>query len=144
MVNINFLIKSLKITWLRRVIQNSKHVSLYILSGIDFQKLFTLGMGHAIQLKQTLQNPFWKNVLQNWAELCKEVKIESVNQVLNSPVWYNQNLLNGSDICIQDLYNKGIIHVSDLIDEEGNLYQFEVLKTKHNFTRHLFRFLGLY
>ena len=51
---------------------------------------------------------------------------------MNSPLWYNQNLLNGSDICIQDWYNKGIIHVSDLIDEEGKLNQFEALKTKHN------------
>ena len=96
------------------------------------KKTFSLGMGHAIQLKQNLQKPFLKNIHQNWAEFCKEVKIESVNQVLNFPVWYNQNLLNGFDICIQDWFDKRIIHVSDLIDEEGNLYHFEALETKRN------------
>ena len=90
MVNINIFIKSLKITWLRRVIQNSKNISWYSLSGIDYQKLFSFGMGYAKYLRQNLQNPFWKDVLQNWAEFCKEVKTESIKQILDSPLWYNQ------------------------------------------------------
>ena len=85
MVNINIFIKSLKITWLRRVIQNSKNISWYSLSCIDYQKLFSFGMGHAKYLRQNLQNPFWKDVLQNWAEFCKEVKTESIKQILDSP-----------------------------------------------------------
>ena len=132
MVNINIFIKSLKITWLRRVIQNSKNISWYSLSGIDYQKLFSFGMGYAKYMRQNLQNPFWKDVLQNWAEFCKEVKTESITQILDSPLWYNQNLLNGLDFYIRDWHNKGIVLVSDIIDDEGNLYQFEALKTKYN------------
>ena len=85
MVNINVFIKSLKITWLRRVIQNSKNVSWYTLSGIDVQKIFKFGMGYAKRFKQNLQNPFWKDVLQNWTDFCKDVKIDSINQILDSP-----------------------------------------------------------
>ena len=96
MVNINVFIKSLKITWLRRIIQNDRNVSWYTLSGIDFHKLFTLGIGYAKTLSQNMQNPFWKDVLQNWAEFCKEFKIESIRQVLDSPLWYNQNAVNGN------------------------------------------------
>ena len=44
MVNINVFIKSLKITWLRRIIQNDRNVSWYTLSGIDFHKMFALGL----------------------------------------------------------------------------------------------------
>ena len=108
--DINVFIKSLKITWLRRVIQNSKNVSWYTLSGIDFQKLFKFGMGYAKRFKQNLQNPFWKDVLQNWADFCKDVKIDSVNQILDFPLWYNENLLNGIDFCIRDWHDKGIIY----------------------------------
>ena len=132
MVNINIFIKSLKITWLRRVIQNSKNISWYSLSGIDYQKRFSFGMGYAKYLRQNLQNPFWKDVLQNWAVFCKEVKTESIKQLLDSPLWYNQNLLNGLDFYIRDWHDKGIVLVSDIIDDEGNLYQFEALKTKYN------------
>ena len=132
MVNINIFIKSLKITWLRRVIQNSKNISWYSLSGIDYQKHFSFGMGYAKYLRQILRNPFWKDVLQNWAEFCKEVKTESIKQILDSPLWYNQNLLNGLDFYIRDWHDKGIVLGSDIIDDEGNLYQFEALKTKYN------------
>ena len=94
--NTNVFIKSLKITWLRRIIQNDRNVSWYTLSGIDFHKLFTLGIGYVKNLSQNMQNPFWKDVLQNWAEFCKEFKIESIRQVLDSPLWYNQNAENGN------------------------------------------------
>ena len=132
MVNINVFIKSLKITWLRRIIQNDRNVSWYTLSGIDFHKLFTLGIGYAKTLSQNMQNPFWKDVLQNWAEFCKEFKIESIRQVLDSPLWYNQNAVNGNNFFIRDWYEKGIKFVSDIIDDEGNLYNFEALKAKYN------------
>ena len=132
MVNINICIKSLKITWLKRVVHNSKNISWYSLSCIDYQKLFSFEMGYAKSLRQNLQNPFWKDVLQNWAEFCKEVKTESIKQILDSPLWYNQNLSNGLDFCIRDRHDKGIVLVSDIIDDEGNLYKFEALKTKYN------------
>ena len=125
MVHINVFIKSLKITWLRRVMQNSKNVFWYMLAGIDFQKLFKFGMGYAKRFKQNLQNPFWKNVLQNWADFCKDYKIDSINQNLDSPLWYNENLLNGIDFCILDWHDKGIILVSGIIDEEGNIYMYQ-------------------
>ena len=40
----------------------------------------------------------------------------------NQCLWYNENLLNGIGFCIRDWYDKGIILVSDIIDEEGNIY----------------------
>ena len=75
MVNIQVFIKALRVTWSRRVIQNHKKMSWYALSGIDFQKVFfSLGLGYASQFKQNIQNPFWKDVLQNSAEFCNDVK----------------------------------------------------------------------
>ena len=47
MVNIQDFIKALRVTWLIKVIQNHGHMSGYALSGIDFQKVFSLGLGYA-------------------------------------------------------------------------------------------------
>ena len=58
MVNISSFIKALKITWLRRIIQNSQDNSWYALSNIDFQKVFSLGSGFASYYKQYIDNPF--------------------------------------------------------------------------------------
>lgn len=132
MVNISSFIKALKITWLRRIIQNSQDNSWYALSNIDFQKVFSFGSGFASHYKQHIYNPFWKEILQNWAEFCNTIKIESIDQVLNSPLWYNKNLLNGGNIYIADWYEKGLRQISDLIDEQGNIYSFDVLKGMYN------------
>ena len=39
-------------------------------------------------------------------------------------LWHNQNLINGGNLYISDWYKKGKRYVSDLIDENGNLYEF--------------------
>ena len=132
MINIDYFIKALKVSWLRRVIQNSHDTSWYSLSMIDFQKIFSFGKGYATRVASNLNNPFWKELLQIRAYFCSCIKVESIFQILNSPLWFNNNLRNGDYIYIKDWYNKGLRHVSDLIDERGNLYEFEALKTRHN------------
>lgn len=132
MINVQYFIKALKITWLRRVIQNHKNTSWYDLSNIDFEKVFTFGSGYARQYQQTVHNPFWKDLLKNWAEFCNAVTCETVHHILESPLWYNKNLQNGEHFCIQNWYKKGIRTLNDLIDEHGNIYQFEELKGIYN------------
>ena len=97
-------------------------------------------LGYASQFKQNIHNPFWKDVHQNWTEFCNDIKIESVNHVLESPLWNNKHLINGVNFCIQDWYNKRIRLVSDINDEQGNVYQFEDLKEKYNLCGTFFRF----
>ena len=60
------------------------------------------------QYKQTNGNPFWIDILQNWANFCNAVSCVTVDQIIESPLWYNKNLLNGEYFCIQDWYKKGI------------------------------------
>ena len=40
MINVHYFMKALKVSWLRRIIQNSQYTSWYSLSMIDFQKIF--------------------------------------------------------------------------------------------------------
>ena len=47
-------------------------------------------------------------------------------------MWYNRNLLNGENLCINNWFEKGIRYVSDILDEHGNFYQFDALKTIYN------------
>lgn len=132
MINIQYFIKALRITWLRRVIQSNENKTWYDLSGIDFEKVFTLGSGYARQCKQTIHNPFWKDMLQNWADFCNAVSCETVDQVVESPLWFNKNLLNGENFCIHHWYKKGIRSIIDIIDAHGNFYEFEELKGMYN------------
>ena len=58
---------------------------------------------------------------------CKKVKIEPVKQILDSPLWFNSNFNIGNRF-IKDWFQKGITTIYDLIDRNGNWYDFERLK----------------
>ena len=57
----------------------------------------------------------------------KKVKIESVKQILDSPLWFNSNFDIGNRF-IKDWFQKGITTIYNLIDRNGNWYDFERLK----------------
>ena len=61
-------------------------------------------------------------ILENYLTLARDI--------LDSPLWYNKKLINGNNFCIYEWYRKGIRHVSDLLDEQGNIYDFEIFKTR--------------
>ena len=54
---------------------------------------------------------------------------------MDAPLWYNKKLINGNGFCIYEWYRKGIRHVSDLLDEQGNIYDFENFKTRFGLRR---------
>ena len=63
MVNLSEFIKVLKISWFRRVIQNSENIEWYSLSKIDFNKFFSCGPGYSVVLSKTYTIRFGKIAL---------------------------------------------------------------------------------
>ena len=132
MININLFIKALKLSWLRRVIKTSKNESWFELCKIDFQKIFCFGSEYKMSNEiLNLQNPFWIDTTTGWSEYCNKIEIESAQDILDSPLWYNKNLINGQNLYISDWHNKGIRYISDLFDESGNLFEFDMLENRY-------------
>lgn len=131
MINIQYFIKALKVSWFRRVIQNSNSSHWYSLSNIEFETLFNMGSGYSLRVIENISNPFWKDILQCWNKFCDTVNVETIYQILNSPIWYNKNLMQGANVFIKNWYEKGIRLVSDLLDQNGNFYDFESFKTTY-------------
>ena len=48
--------------------------------------------------------------------------------ILDTSLWYNKKLINGHDFYINEWYRKGIRQVADLLDDQGNIYDFDVFK----------------
>ena len=104
----------------------------FSLSKIDFQTIFCLGSGYKkLPEISNLQNPFWIDIITCWSDFCNKFIIETAQDILDSPVWHNQKLINGGNLYISDWYKKGIRYVSDLIDENGNFYDFVTLKNRY-------------
>lgn len=131
MVQLTSFIKALKISWLRRIISSSGNNKWSDLSGIDFAKLFSVGGSFSLQLSNTLDNPFWRDLTKHWSAFCQNIKIESIKQVLESPIWFNTNVGLGQ-LFIKEWYKKGVKTIYDLIDENGDIYTFNTFKERFN------------
>ena len=95
MINISYFIKALKISWFRRIIQNSENGAWYALSNINFMSILSYGHGYATQIYVYIDNPFWKDLLLSWSTYCDKLKVENIKEVLDSLIWYNSNLTRG-------------------------------------------------
>ena len=131
MINTKTFIKALHISWLRRVVKQSENISWCSMANINFEKLFNFGPGYVRVVLSDIQNPFWRDILTDWGSFCDCINIEKVQDILNAPLWYNKKLINGHSFFINEWYKKGIRQVSDLLNEQGNMFDFEALKTRY-------------
>ena len=83
------------------------------------------------KLTKFFQNPLWIDTTTGWSEYCNKIEIESAQHILDSPLWYNKNLINGQNFYIRNWHNKGIRYISDLFDESGNLFELDMLKNRY-------------
>ena len=130
MIETTSFVKALKVSWLRRILQQSKTGEWSNLSCINFQTVFSLGGSYAAKLSNELQNPFWKDLMKVWAEFCKILPVEDISQILESPLWYNDNIGRGK-IFFKNWHDRGIRVVSDILSETGDIYTLEQLKTMY-------------
>ena len=70
-------------------------------------------------------------IMHTWAEFCKILPVKNIGQVLESPLWYNENLGQGKAF-FKNWYEKGIQVLLDIISEDGEFYTFEELKAKYD------------
>ena len=131
MIQADAFITALKLTWFRRYTLQSD-CSWSSLSKIDFNSLFSKGENYAELKANEILNPFWKDTLKSWKHFCKQVEVDTLEDILNSPLWLNSHLPHSQNMYIKEWYDKGIRNISDLIDSDGNFYQLEELKTTYN------------
>ena len=92
MVELRSFIKALKVSWLRRILHQTKPNEWTYLSVINFHTLFSVNDSYAFKLSSELQHPFWKDLMHIWAEFCKISPVKYIGQILNSPLWHNENV----------------------------------------------------
>ena len=98
------------------------------MSRINLNKLFSLGDSYIRTVISDLRNPFWKHILESWVQYIHSFKIDTLSKTIYSPLWGN-SLINGTgNYIINEWYNKGIRNVIDLIDENGQFYEFQRLQ----------------
>ena len=133
MIDINKFIKSLKSTWIRRLLKDSDapwaHLINYRLN--VSHKLTIFGPAWCRKLIAKITNPFWKNVLDSWQEVSESCSIMCLNDIIFSPLWFNKSL-SEYDIFESEWYEHGIRYIGDLLSETGNILSREELQRMYN------------
>ena len=127
--------KSLKITWIRRIINGDEHLSwLKLLSSSlpkDFQFFFKFGLEYSKLLAKAVENSFWKDVFISFYQF--RFLVDNEDNV-NEPLWYNNMFkINNEMLHYMNWMNKGIFFISDLLGNDGKLLSYELFCDRYNF-----------
>ena len=142
--NIKHFCMAQKIGWVKRLLNDQCNAKWKTL----FQSTVRKYGGNMIWLSNEPQpiflkqlNPFWQHVFQAWSYTNMQ---EEDIAFQKECIFYNKDIkINNKTIFFQEWYIKGITHINDLIDEQGNLYSWELFSEKFNIQNQSFRYLSL-
>lgn len=145
MVHISSYIKALKITWIRRLFTQyaSWQELLYNLSNTSLLRMSIFGDDYYYKLARRTDNTFWKEVLNNFAEL--QNKLYCTNKMISQiPIWYNSKIkVQNSTIFYKNWSDRGINFINDIIGEDGLFMSYTELCTKYGFSPPITIYYGL-
>jgi hypothetical protein len=107
MINLDAFIKSLNLTWIRRLlIQNSTWSNLFCeITKCDILHLFKFGKDDLRQKAFSTTNTFWKETLLYFTEFVHIVQLKNFDAFLLEPLWYNDKIkIQNKTIMIKKLY----------------------------------------
>ena len=120
MIDLNNFIAGLKCTWIRRMYVN--HDANWVYSAKPYiqspTNLIMLGSEYAKSVARKCTNKFWSQVLNAWGKLQSRIQMNSNNNALYSPLWYNPEI-SKAYLYLPHWYKKGIICLGDMISNEG-------------------------
>ena len=134
MIDFEIMERSLKIAWIKRILENSdaswKAIPNYAVSqlgGLDF----LTKCDYALKFLNLERLPnFYRTVLSYWQEFNRLTESEK-KPPTDQTIWNNRNIrLDGKSIFITEWFKKGINYIKDLLDEDFNFLSVTNLKQK--------------
>ena len=137
MINIYNFVKGLKVSWIRRLINNMNDNTQWseLFNGFygKSDKLTTLGgeWGEWFFKKRQITNKFWLEVFDSWKQLCRVQEPKSNIEINSSCLWYNYQF-SDNPLYFDKWSRQGIRQVGDILDASGAVMTLEMLGLKYN------------
>ena len=130
MKDVSCLDKSLKISWIKRLMTQSAGTNWRYLLEVQFNPLKTMGLSFfkcnlsssdfKSTFKNSLYSTFWFEALSFWCEFNYRDDITEVDEILAQPIWYNSHIkLNKRPIFRKLWYEAGIQTIKDLTNGQN-------------------------
>ena len=143
-IDIETQILSLKVKWVSRLLDDNFHPRKLI-PNLFFSKVgsngtifhFNLQLSEACLAKIKKFPLFYQHLVQIWDKVSKRAPTETSEpayEICKEVLWNNSCIISGG----KSLYNqyfitKGIMCIIDIMDEKGNLLEWEKVKQKYDF-----------
>jgi hypothetical protein len=139
MIDIYSFEKSMKLTWIKKLALCTGKCFVLVYSLFDVKKMLNMGNAYVQKIVKRLTNTFWKDVLNYYSIYVNTFKICTFDDVLNMPLFYNDNFKIGMN-CIYDknMYERGIRLVRDILCTSGG---FKTKNDIENYTGKVLNFL---
>lgn len=132
MIDIDKYITALQSSWVKRQLLSSHPwVSLFKSTITDDNNIWERNSKSLRIFAQSINNPFWKEVILSWAEVANIFPIFD-EEHLRMGLWFSDVTTKFSASRLDHWNRKGIVRVNDILDEQGNLLTFENLRSRYN------------
>ena len=128
MIHIDSYIKSLKLTWLRRLLRSECSLTKLFcdICNCSLSKLQSCGDYYSNVCACNTTNPFWKETLHILQDFHYKLLLEETD-ICKMPVWYNSFIkIDNKPYFNESLSRKGINIIQDFLDEHGYFVSYEV------------------
>ena len=134
-------VKTQKVLWAKRLLDDDQASTQYL------QTFLKINLSHLLKCNLDpdmipINIPFfYRQVLHAWFNF-KNIVSDSYKH--ENVLWNNKHILIQKRIIFfKDWYDKGIIYVSDLMNEEGKIISYKTFKEKYSIKCHQLKFMGL-
>ena len=148
MVDIKSKNASLKIPWIKRIIQNPKYTICPILDlycKTDMKILLQCNIAAndlSFCFKKQLPK-FWIDVLKCWCEYNYK-EVDEIKNPATQIIWFNSNIKVGNTILFhKHLLSKGVLYLSDITKDNKEFYSLNEFNRKFNCTINFLYYLSL-
>ena len=130
MINVQYFIEALKVTWIRRLVQKETKWS-YLLNHTypNLSEFIKFGLDFLKQKTNLIHNKFWLDTFTAWIHFSNKITINSWSDFLSQPIWWNNSVkVGGRSIYYKHFFDKGIIHICDIMDKNGQFHDFNYIQ----------------
>lgn len=126
---INAFIRSLKLTWIKKLYRDKpKWYYILLAETPEIELVHKIGPQF---ICGKITNPFWKDAFNSFRGFVNQVNVTERSEVFQEPIFYNNKFKKDKDtFYYKRWFEKGIFLVKNLVTNEGEFMTFEQFKRK--------------
>lgn len=139
--DVNIFMKSLKLAWIKKSLEQHLWSDILLSSNEDMQNLKIFGTNIRIT---PYTNDFWVDVIKSYKMFGACITIENSESFLAEPLFYNENIkIDSKCLFFENWFEKGVVRVKNFVDNNGNFLTFNEFNTKYNLNEiNFLKFMG--